>query len=502
LGGKEKNHKTMKNKAFILVCLLCLPAMSCNKYLDINVDPFLPQEAPPDQFLPQIIYALGEGPMFDVRFTGRYVQHWQFTTANENYDRHGRRGLGGGLAGSQTHRNHYWAIGSNLIQMEQQAAKLGFNRYAGIAAAIRALSWQQATDLFGEMAYDQAWDNTRTKFEYNTQKYIYEKVDLLCDEAIAKLANDQGTLDPLLAQKESIYGGDPQKWTRLMFAIKARLASHLVNKRSYSPAKVIEWVDKALQNNTDDVVLRFTTTLGVRSDFYSFMGPLRANFGSIRQSRTIVNLMNGTFASGVADPRLLLMFNPAPADGQVRGLVPSGGIPAGQALSIPLMYNKYFFRDTEPFPLVTYSEMQFIKAEAALRQGNQALAFTAFVAGIRAHMDRVGVAPAAIASFLSTGVPSNAAALELRHVMTQKYIALYGQLEIWSDLRKYNYSTTLFPGYAIPTNLIPENGGKLAQRMLPPSFSEEDWNSAAFRANGGYDPDYHTKPMWFSTTED
>jgi hypothetical protein len=493
----------MKNKALLLVFLCCLPAMSCDRFLDVNVDPFLPQEAPPDQFLPQIIYSLGEGPMFDVRFTGRFVQHWQWTTANETYDRHGKRPIGGGLAGSQTHRNHYWAVGANLIQMEQQAARRGFNRYGGIAKAIRALSWQQATDLFGEMPYDQAWDNTRTKFDYNTQKYIYEQVDKLCDEAIAELGSDQGTLDPLLARAESIYGGDPQKWTRLMFAVKARMASHLVNKRSYNPAQIIQWVDRSLQNNNDDLLIRFTTTLGVRSDFYSFMGPLRANFGSMRQSRTIVNLMNGSLSGGVADPRLLLMFNPAPSDGQVRGLVPGGGIPAGQAANIPLMYNRYFFRDTEPYPLVTYPEMQFIKAEAALRQGNRAVAFAAFVAGTRAHMERVGVAPAAIDAYLASGaVPTGAAALEMQHIMTQKFIALFGQLEVWSDLRKYNYSPALFPGYAVPTNLVAENGGKPVQRLLPPSFSEEDWNSAAFRANGGYDPDYHTKPMWFSTTED
>nr|MCU0393673.1 SusD/RagB family nutrient-binding outer membrane lipoprotein [Thermoflexibacter sp.] len=103
---------------------------------------------------------------------------------------------------------------------------------------------------------------------------------------------------------------------------------------------------------------------------------------------------------------------------------------------------------------------------------------------------------------LSTAIPQTPAALEMRHIMSQKYIALYGQIEAWTDLRRYNYNTNIFMGYTLPANLAPENNGKPVQRCLPPSFSEEDWNSAAFRAIGGYDIDYHTKPMWFTTNED
>jgi Starch-binding associating with outer membrane len=493
----------MKKKiiAFLLAAG-ALAAPGCNQYLDVNVDPFLPQEAPPDQFLPQIVYALGEGPMFDVRFVGRYVQHWQWTTVNENYDRHGRRGLGGGLAGSQTHRNHYWAIGSNLNQMEQQAAQRGFNRYAGIATAMRAYSWQISTDLFGEMPYQQAWDNSRTKFDYDPQKFIYEQVDKLCDEAIAKLADETGSLDPLLARAETIYGGDPQKWTRFMYGIKARLANHVSNKRSYNPQRVIQLVDQALRSNDDDARTPFTAELGRNADFYSFMGPLRNNFVSMRQGTTIVNLLRGQFTNNVPDPRLNLLFNPAPSDLQVRGLDPTRGIPTGQTANFPLMYGKGIFRDTEPYPLLTYAELQFVKAEAALRLGNQTLAFAAFQNGVRAHLTRLGVPAADQASFLANGLPATAAALELRHVMSQKYIALYGQIEVWSDLRRHNYNGQIFMGYTLPTNLAAENNGKPVQRLLPPSFSEEDWNSAAFRAIGGYDLDYHTKPVWFASTEE
>lgn len=490
-------------KIKILTFLFLITVLSsCKEYLDVNNDPFVPQEGPPHLYMPQIIYAMAEGPMFDYRFVSRYIQHLQFTAANDNYDRHGRRALGGGLAASQTHRNHYWSIGSNLNQVALQAERRGFGQYKGITMAIRAYSWQIATDQFGEMPYDQAWDNTRTKFDYNTQKEIYANIDRLCDDAIAELGKTSGTIDPNLARVETIFGGNIQLWIKFVFAIKARLANHISNKRSYNPAKVIEFVDKSLAANAEDAAVRFSTLATDLADRFSFMGPTRANFGAYRHGRTLTNMMNGTVFNNVVDPRLTLFAN-ASTDGTFRSLAPSAGLPAGTTLlTFPQVYGRYIFRDTEPYPLITYSELQFIKAEAALKAGNNMLAYQAFTAGIRANMQKAGVTEANITTFLSTAVPQTPATLEIRHIMSQKYIALYGQIEAWADLRRYNYDSNVFVGYTMPTNFLPENSGKAVQRCLPPSFSEEDWNSAAFRAVGGYDLDYHTKPLWFTTTEE
>jgi len=491
----------MKYKIFTFLFLLTILS-SCKEYLDVNNDPFVPQEGPPHLYLSQVIYAMAEGPMFDYRNVSRYTQHLQFTAVNDNYDRHGRRALGGGLAVAQIHRNHYWSIGSNLNQIELQSGRRGFGQYKGITMAIRAYSWQIATDQFGEMPYDQAWDNTRTKFDYNTQKDIYANVNKLCDDAIAELSKTSGTIDPNLARAETIYGGNTQLWIKFVYAIKARLANHISNKRSYNPAQVIEFVDKAMAVNAEDAVVRFSTITTDISDRFSFMGPTRANFAAYRQGRTLVNLMNGTNFNNVTDPRLPLFLNAAP-DGTFRTLAAAAGLPAGSTIvNFPQIYGKYIFRDIEPYPLVTFSELQFIKAEAALKAGNNALAYQAFTAGIRANMQKVGITEANITAFLGTAIPQTPATLEIKHIMSQKYIAMYGQIEAWADLRRYSYNTNIFMGYTLPANLAPENSGKPVQRCLPPSFSEEDWNSAAFRAIGGYDIDYHTKPLWFTTTEE
>jgi hypothetical protein len=490
----------MKIRILGFIMLLMLPLSSCNNFLDINDDPFLPQQGPPHLYLPQIIYAMGEGPMFDMRFIGQYVQHWQSTASLNLYDRMGRRALGGGLVASQTFRNHYWSIGSNVKQMQQQAAVRNFSAYDGIGDAILAFSWQQSTDQFGEMAYEQAWDNTRTSFNYDSQKHIYEQIDKLCDQALSKL-NATGRLDPLMASGELLYNGDLERWKKFVYAVKARNANHISNKQAYNPARVIEMVDKAFASNSDNALIKFSQNANDVSDRFNFYGPTRANLAAYRPGITMVNMVNGTHFKGVSDPRMLLMFNPAPSDGVLRGLIPVQGIPAGQAANYPLMYGKYFFQNTAPYPLMTYAEMQFIKAEAAFRLNNKTLAYQSFLNAVRAHMSYTGVTPANAEAFIAAALPNNPEALELKHIMSQKYIAMYGMPEVWTDLRRYNYDGNIFMGFEVPQNLTPENNGKTVQRCLPTSFSEEDWNSAAFRANGGYEIDYHTKPMWFATNE-
>ena len=88
-----------------------------------------------------------------------------------------------------------------------------------------------------------------------------------------------------------------------------------------------------------------------------------------------------------------------------------------------------------------------------------------------------------------------------------KYIAQWGWgfNEAWMDLRRYNYteldpsgSRQVFPGFATPTNLYADNGGKLVHRIRPRFNSEYVWNQAGLDKIGGLALDYHTKPLWIT----
>jgi hypothetical protein len=241
--------------------------------------------------------------------------------------------------------------------------------------------------------------------------------------------------------------------------------------------------------------------------------------------------LNGTtFGNGTVDPRLSRMLSPSP-DGQFRGTdinVPSGGaFAAGQAPN-NLMGGtgtsgsgsgaRYLFDDKAKLPNMTYAELQFIKAEAAFRAGDKATALDAYKKGIAGHIDFVnarnqddGQQPTQItaaekAAFLADpNIVPSAANLTLTHIMVQKYIALWGWgfNEAWMDLRRFHYTDVdpltqkqVYPGFAIPTNLYPDNGGKPAYRIRPRFNSEYVWNRESLDKIGGLALDYHTKHTW------
>jgi len=224
------------------------------------------------------------------------------------------------------------------------------------------------------------------------------------------------------------------------------------------------------------------------------------------------------------------MLSPSP-DGNYRGLDPNvvgfGGMPTAQipnnffgyagtaGLGLP---SRYIFSDKSKVPLMTYSQLQFIKAEAALKMGDQATALIAYRNGISSHFDFVntrnlddGQTPAQLtaadkATFLASPniVP---AVLTLSHIMSQKFIAQWGwgHNEVWMDMRRYHYTdidpvsgTQVFRGFTAPSNLFPDNSGKVVQRIRPRYNSEYVWNVASLKAIGADATDYHTKPLWIT----
>ncbi|SDK97805.1 Starch-binding associating with outer membrane [Catalinimonas alkaloidigena] len=496
-----------KRYSFSLIGLLIAGLTACDDYLDINDDPYLPQVAEPHLYLPQIAYAMAEGEMFDSRYVGEYSQYWSYVNPYYNYDMHGSRGTADNpSAAAQRWRNHYWSIGSNVNEVMKAAEERGYGAYEGIGKAIMAWSWLQATDTYGPMPYQQAWDNTQTKFTYDTQEYIYGEIDKLADEALVALEAADATEDVNLPEWELIYNGDLSKWRKMVYAVKARRANHLSNKALYNPDQVIQYVDNAFESNDDNLNIYFE---GNSSATANFLGASRANYNNYRQGRVVIELLDGTQFNGVEDPRLPLMFNANP-DSDYHGVsFPLGDTLAGQmtvtpggdtvANAIPRMYGKYLFLDGAPYPLMTYFELQFIKAEAAFHKGDLGTALAAFQEGVRSHMDYVGVDAGAAADYLaSDALPQASTDLTLAHIMSQKYIALFTNNETWADLRRYDYSGDVFMGFALPDTLRPENMGKPVERCLPTQYSEYDWNQENIAAEGGLENDYHTKPLWFT----
>ena len=275
--------------------LLVLGA-SCNEYLDINEDPSFPQVAAGYAILPPVLQQMVRGETFDSRFTAQYVQYWGSSAAGNTYDRHGY--AAGSDAQGEKWRQHYWAIGQNIDLMIKEGEENNRWDYVGAAKAIRAWSWQSTTDYHGEMILKQAFEPNRYVFDYDTQEEVYAEVRRLCEEAIKELSRTD--YNKSLNRGDLVYRGDTDKWVRFTYAVLARNAHHISNKASYSPDKVIEYVDKSFRNNADNFDVPHAGTNTTDGNFY---GPLRNNMGSFLPTAYIVSLLDSTVLKA-RDPRL------------------------------------------------------------------------------------------------------------------------------------------------------------------------------------------------------
>jgi len=525
----REDTKMKKLFGVLLVGLLVLPT-GCQNFLDVNTNPNAPQDVSANLYLPPMIHWMVTAPQFDGRFVGRYAQEWTLTgTSLSTWDRMGYDPSSDN--GAEQWRDVYWSLGQNLVDMNTKAEAEQRWDLLGVGQILKAWGWQVLTDLHGEIIVKEAIDASRFSFDYDSQDYAYQEVQRLLNLAIVNLQKTDGAVNAAyLARTDHIYNGDRTKWLKLAYGMLALNLNHYSNKSTYKPADVIAAVDKSFTSNADDALLAYQAT---NNDDTNFWGRTRNNITNYRQTQFVVNMMNGTDFGGVVDPRMSRMLSPSP-NGKFIGLdINVVGFGALDSASKPNNFfgyvgtgglaqpSRYIFDDKSKMPLMTYAQLQFIKAEAAFRMGDKATALAAYTNGVSASIDFVNarnsdnnqavtlISASEKAAFLaSPQIIPTAGALTLTQIMVQKYIAQWGwgHNELWMDMRRFHYTdidhatgAQVYPGFAPPTNLYPDNGGKIVYRIRPRFNSEYVWNIPGLDAIGGLALDYHTKPLWILT---
>ena len=525
------NKAKHKGRVALLAGFLTVTG-GCQDFLAVNTNPNGPETVAANTYLPPMLHWMVSGSQWDGRYVGLYTQQWVSVLAGAPATTWGRMGYDPGSDnGGQQWRDVYWTFGQNLIDMMNIAQAEERWDILGLGYILKAWGWQQLTDLHGEIIVSEAIDQTKFSFNYDTQEYAYEEVRKLLDSAIVYLNRTDGAVDAaFLAKGDKIYNGDRVKWLRFAHGLRAINLSHYTNKTAlYDPAAVIAAVDQSLTSNADDARLLYEFASAL-NDARNFQGPTRGNHTNFRQSEFVVDLMDGT-AFGVQDPRMTRMLVPDSLGAVYRGL-PAGstGFPAGPVSARPNnpygypvappsgSVGTYLFDDKAKHPAMTYSQLQFIKAEAAFRAGDRVTALAAYRNGISSHIDFVNraitdggqplpqISATEKAAFLANPliVPTEAG-LTLSHILSQKYIAqwAWGHNELWMDMRRFHYTDLdpvsgiqVFRGWAAPSPLYADNGGKLVYRLRPRFNSEYVWNQTGLEAIGGLAADYQTKPLW------
>lgn len=408
----------LRNLTSLLALLVVLGFTSCESYFEgVNTNPNRPTKVSVDVMLPSLQVEVADlyGGDF-ARFASILTQQAegvarQWTSIN-NYSGYVPSAF------NQAWINTYANVFNESKLLREQAAEEGYNHYEGAASILEAFHLINATDVWNEIPYSEAFqglDNLAPKFD--SQESIYNAALALLDAGIAKLGGPVGVA--AMGEDDLIYGGDTASWIAAANGIKARAYLHLAN-RDGNYQRTLDAVRASFGDASSSFDLQFGTTQTSAGPWYRF---IRDRTGDIEMHPTYINIM-----TAVQDTNRLNMLVPTFAPG-----------------------HPYMVVDFNQ-PLVTYREMKFVEAECLYRldaAGNAAEIKAAYEEGIRASFANFGVGGA---DELLANADVNPDVITLEHIMIQKAIALWGTLEPYNDWRRTDIPN-LSPndGVAIPT---------------------------------------------------
>lgn len=183
----------------------------------------------------------------------------------------------------------------------------------------------------------------------------------------------------------------------------------------------------------------------------------------------------------------------------------------------------FYSRPDAPTHLLTYSEMNFIKAEVLFKKGDKAGAFAAYKEGIKSHIElmnaklvtygdinpsKSSMAQNKIDNFLNNGIGTEGD-ITLGKIMTQKFIALSFSQQNWNDMRRHDYNANAYLNWAIPYEYtvtaaahqkIPM--GKQFRRVRQVSH-EINYNAESLQAShpNALSDDIWSFPVWWDIAE-
>ena len=317
------------------------------------------------------------------------------------------------------------------IQAAAQAS--GDNFMLGIAKVWEGLAMGTATSVWGDLPYSQAVDPSIAEPVLDPQESIYAAVQSRLDEGIAALqvalAGASGDCAP--AEGDLIYcatsippiprATEIQRWIRAAYTLKARFHLHLVERNGNAEYGLAL---AAAQNGISEAPTSASQAMNGQAlgDFRTFHGTTQdfdaniwGEFLSTRQDLVAGNVLIQILKTR-NDPRLAAYFD-ANAKGQFIGVDQNNvAVPKDSAPSVinTGVRRQFAFRQ----PIVTWAENQLILAEAKYMTGDSAGA----VVNVDAVRTAVGIPALGNVSFTD--------------VMTEKYIAMYQNIDVWSDYKR------------------------------------------------------------------
>ncbi|SFO63930.1 Starch-binding associating with outer membrane [Algoriphagus ornithinivorans] len=442
-----------KNKLSAILASVVLMASACDSFLDVNENPNNPEDAPISGLMTNSTYETALNIFRGGSATSNYVQYLASPNPGSSSD----------IMDPSDFSGTWFSLYNVMTDLDviiKKSEENGANHYKGAAQILMALNLGMTVDFFGDVPFSQSFNFETVTPAYDDDQELYRRVLELLDEGIANL---QGQTSISMGNDDFIYQGNVANWIKFGNTLKARFLLHTKGTSAYSESELLAAVNAGFTSSNDDASVSFFEQ---RFNPWAQVAINNSNLllgGWI--SEQFVEALDGTSYPTV-DPRLPLMIGTTD-EGEFVGTVNGAGrgnAPEQGARST-LIPGQFYTSTQSPILIATFAELKFIEAEAAL-QNDRARAYSAYLAGIEAHMDMLGVADAEKASYLADpSVSMGAANLTLADIMKEKWVALFLHPETWNDARRFDYS---YKNMTLPENLNPDLNGQYIRRLAYP----------------------------------
>lgn len=366
-----------------------------------------------------------------------------------------------------------------------------------VARIWKVVAFHRLTDLYGDIPYSEAglgFLDANVTPKYDAQSAIYADMLKELEEACAALNAGGDEVGGDL-----IYAGDIAKWKKFGYSMMLRLGMRM---SKVDPAGAQAWVQKAITGGvmtdvSDAAYIQHTDGEGINRNGIGEVFQADANQ---RMSATFINWMKDH-----NDPRLD-MVSTVNQHGVHNGL-PNGfdatmaaaSLPGGDTLDNYSAVNATIVNVASPMVFQTYAEVEFLLAEATVRNWNSGDAKTHYENGVTAAMKAWGaiydatldISDADINDYIAANPYDAANAME--QIGEQYWAATFlNEYEAYA-----NYRRTGYPALVDVVYNGNESGGKIPRRLRYPAgeagVNADNYN-AVLSAQG---PDAFTTRIWW-----
>lgn len=292
----------------------------------------------------------------------------------------------------------------------------------GMAQVLSALNLATLTDLMGDVPWSEALqpgDFMRPKLD--KQSDIYVVINTFLNDGIENLKKTSTI--PAIGVQDPLYGGVASRWLKFAYGLKARYAMRL-SKVSPNYDAVIEAANLSFADKSEEARYKCNEVMP-RNPFYLFF-VARDYFGA---SQSLLDKLEER-----DDPRADVYFQRYP------GASGWAFAPNGEPEERQGYYSVSKLDISAPFYMMSYHELEFLKAEAYARKGDLANASAALKKAVITSFTNWGLTEEDAEEYFDrvVVVNLNSATDAVKEVMMQKYLGLFEgeSIETYCDVRR------------------------------------------------------------------